>query len=979
MIPFTDSKLSNLWNRTSPRLCRIGLSVGVLGALALTACREKSQAMAEGLESGNFSEAAVFEARTLRGYGTVSASQWVNDNGSIVEIVCEDDAKAALTQAKYVSDLLTLPGIDPVEWDIEGTPISAYRMGDLLVVAALRDSNRLYLLSAPDKEAAQGLLSEAFGSKVGELASTSDAEVPMWLDRWDQHGFQFYYRPWALPEGETLSSYDITQEFDFMAEQEVGVALWSNMMDVDAADGQLGESWWDWSRAWAKEKGVATSIHPELATMGMSNWAMDRWRDETAMRMPQFLGTVKAVGDPFRGGIGVLTWGDSEARRGLMGVLQDGVADYSEDENLVAWMEPHLELAHAGHDYFLEYGPAADRTYRAFLQEQYPGGIAALNESWFTDFSDWDEVHVPEVASFAGWGEEAIDLTGTWKIQFPAKDESVDPAWVNPLFDDSGWAGIEAPGTDRNLFLPHKQLAVYRRDFEVPQEWLEENPESWLYLWDMSYSSKLDVAVHVNGQEVLREGLLNGVPHRAVIPMEGILQPGTNQISLELPSGYLGYRVYLSPTPPANYPELGESLNAQWADFWEWRQWTRTQSVEMGLQMIREEDPNRHIAIMHPDDFVDDLKEVMEPLGASFHNTGYMSSFYSQFLPALSRGSQLPFSLEPGSPAGDLRKFKLMIGLWHTEGLQGIDYFIHVGSVMWAEEIREEFERISPLIQLFGRYHGADAEVAILHSSNIPLYWRGPWTLDPNVNLSTGFWGANALVSLIEHFDYDAITEGDFDRGHADRYRVIIDSNTSVMNEETLDDIEAFVREGGTFVTFGHTGRHSLREANAWPISKLTGYEVVATDTYDENGKITRESWQEVALAPGQSVFSEGQWLERTANGLHLKPIADDVQDLVLWADGSVAVGLRPLGKGKIIQVGTKWHGSKLHDRMSVPLARANSESRAMSEFMTQLLESEGVAAIPAQVVQGDDSNVFFRRFVSNNGLYDVWTLWNRD
>ncbi|WPJ96728.1 hypothetical protein SH580_03290 [Coraliomargarita algicola] len=977
MSSFLEKLLTAKIQRSSIVRCSSLLFAGLM-SLAQTACLEENQKSALDLSARNFSEAAVVDTQSLRGYGNVSARQWVDGQGRVVEIICEDEAKAELTHAKYLSDLQTLPGLLAVDWEIEDVAVSGYQLADLLTVSALREGNRLYVFSAPDASTMRHLLTQAFGSDLGRYASSSNAKVPMWLDRWDQHGFQFYYRPWTTPEGVDLKDYDITKEFDYMAEQEVGVALWSSMMELDSADGQLNEGWWDWSRAWAKEKNVATSIHPSLATMGMTNWAMDRWREDTVQKMPQFLGTVKAVGDPFRGAIGVLAWGDNAGRRGLLSILQDAVAKYANDENLVAWMEPHLELAHAGHDYFLEYGPAADRTYRAFLQEKYASDLNAVNASWLKEFASWEDIHVPEVASFAGWGKDAIDLTGTWKVKFPGKDQAVESDWVQVDYDDSDWAGIEAPGTDRNLFLPTKELAVYRRDFEVPQAWLEANEKSWLYLWDMSYSSKLDVAAHVNGQEVLREGLANGVPHRAVIPMEGLLQAGTNQISLELPSGYLGYRVYLSSTPPANYPELGESLNAQWADFWEWRQWTRTESVRMGLEMIREEDPNRHIAIMHPDDFVDHLKGVMEPMGASFHNTGYMSAFFSQFLPALSRSSRLPFSLEPGSPAYNLTKFKQLIGRWHTEGVQGIDYFIHVGAVMWHDDIRAEFERDAPLIQLFGQYHSEPADVALLHSSNIPLYWRGPWTLDPNVNLSTGYWSANSMVGLIEHYDHDAITDGDFDRGHAARYKMIIDANTSVMSPDMLEDIEAYVRAGGTFVTFGHTGRHSLREPNVWSISELTGYEVIATEKYDDEGKITQDSWQNVQLAAGQTVFEQGEWLERTANGLHLKPVADDVQNLVMWEDGSVAVGLRPLGKGKIIHVGTKWHGAKLNDRISTPLAQSTSQIRAMSAFISNLLEHEGVRSIAAQLQQTDDSNVFMRQFVSNNGLYDVWTMWNR-
>ena len=74
---------------------------------------------------------------------------------------------------------------------------------------------------------------------------------------------------------------------------------------------------------------------------------------------------------------------------------------------------------------------------------------------------------MPEPASFLGWGAEAIDLTGEWKIGYERFVEGYKPgrlqtmrnddvptvpapeAWYEPTFDDGEWPALRAPGDER--------------------------------------------------------------------------------------------------------------------------------------------------------------------------------------------------------------------------------------------------------------------------------------------------------------------------------------------------------------------------------------------------------------------------------------------------------------------------------------------------------------------------------------------------
>lgn len=46
----------------------------------------------------------------------------------------------------------------------------------------------------------------------------------------------------------------------------------------------------------------------------------------------------------------------------------------------------------------------------------------------------------------------------------------------------------------------------------------------------------------------------------------------------------------------------------------------------------------------------------------------------------------------------------------------------------------------------------------------------------------------------------DAISESDFEHGYALKYKVIIDTNTSIMDQAMIDQIKNYVSDGGTFI-----------------------------------------------------------------------------------------------------------------------------------------------------------------------------------
>ena len=299
---------------------------------------------------------------------------------------------------------------------------------------------------------------------------------------------------------------------------------------------------------------------------------------------------------------------------------------------------------------------------------------------------------------------------------------------------------------------------------------------------------------------------------------------------------------------------------------------------------------------------------------------------------------------------------------------------------MWNPEIRQYFEQNLQLVKLLGKYHAPKADVASLTSTRNNGLTGYPWGEDFSTNLGGGYWKWNVRAHLMGFYETDSLTESSFAEGDAARYRVVIDTNTSIMDAKMIAGIEKYVRDGGTFVTFVQTGRHTPTERDAWPISKLTGFRVTHIDALTSEGNPKEMRSMKPVIEAG--VFS-GDWSRCNANGLTLEAVSEDAKPLMQWTDGSTAVGLRKLGKGYIIQVGCKFRGKQMFDRVGPAnvaqptFEMRDPESKFVTRLLSQILDWQKISKVADRFVP-ENQNVVQRHYLSNNGLYDVWTLWNQ-
>jgi hypothetical protein len=897
--------------------------------------------------------------KPLRGYGSLGGEYveygMVRDvaGASVLRINCPDIKKAKIALGKYLSDLRSLGGVKENTVTIEGKGVPVALIEGMGAVLALRKDKTIIIMTAPHAEELGPFLKALNISMLAELDFTG-APVPTYMDKFDRWGFGFWFnQPLKTPEKQE-ETYDVRQKFEWAKKMGVGLQIDVHLNQSVGAYGILDDNGKRWAVELACDMGIPASIQMQGAPA--PQWIANRYGDQMQHKLPQYVGSWYGIngnngfpGSPYN----QLSWASVEGKDRLFFDLYKAVRKYQAYPNVTGYGEWHGEIGEGPVAMMIDCGPVADARYRDFLKGKYQT-VKALDQRWSGGkglIKDWDKVRMPEPAEFLGWGKQSVDLQGEWRVSLEEKlPPDAKEKWGEPDLKDYDWRRLLAPGDDSQIIREKWRVpSVFRRSFNLTGEELKRlkaSGKTYMYVWTLQQGNNTPVRACINGKR------LPDQPQRCwaswvAFELGDNLKEGGNHVALMLPWGELSYRIYLSPDAPKCYPELGKERNAQWVDYRDFISWMREDSLRRSLEAIRREDPDKFIKLYAPGAITDIMKGLAEDYGCFFHDTGGMSGNWNDIIPSLMRSSGLPMSLEPGNPAYDMPSLRTFFGHWATEGLNAVDYFMDIGDILWRPDQKAWFEAHLPLVHLLGKFHYPESEVAVMVGERAHRLIGFPW--DGFDTPLLWYWRRNGVNTLGRMPNpRDCINESDFMRGNADKYKVIVDDATLIMDEALIDKIEAWVRAGGIFITQGQSGRHTPETPNAWPINRLTGYKSVSNN----------DNWR-VGPVDGQPIFTDPLWTKRDANGPVLgaagellEKVAPECQDILKWPNGAIAMGVRQLGKGKVITMGT-----------SMP--------NVISGW-TELLKWCGVNVAPAPVVQ--DCRV--AKFVSNNGLFDIYVAW---
>jgi hypothetical protein len=640
-----------------------------------------------------------FPPAKLRGYGTLTGtmSPGVIEGKpvSMLKITCDDEAKAKLVLAKYLSDLQELAPVKTASIAGPSGSLPGYEAAGQGFILACRDGSGVDILTAPTAD----LLGQWAKQSLPQghaLVFKAEVDVPMALDRFDKYGLQSYYHPYQHAAARTPSNKtvpDQLKDFDFVQqENHMGLVLAQGPTPQESADDISTRNDLDWVQREAQKTQIPLGINLDVYRVYA---LLNRYPEQEIQYQPQFMG----------GWYGSLnfseeipSWNGFQLKDEALGEVQNSIRDMAKGPNITDWLEAHSEMGHGIADYLLEYGTVADQGYRTYLKSHYDS-LATVSQRWLGDpaaLKSWDDVHVPEIYSFLGWGPDAVDLTGAWKI---SKDAPYDASSAAPGLDDSSWPEVTAPGHAIVRMLP-RHPAVFRRHIMIDPAWRKAHDRVWLYTFDLNDNrgsgspgwkvpANTYVNVYVNGTLIPEIPLRVTESHWAPLEVSKQLVAGDNQITVELPNGLFNGRIYLSPHEPLLYPNLGAQMNAQWADFADWNRWSREQAVYRGVQMIRQVSPIAGVKLAAPADYVDGIKEAAIAYGGDLHDTGSMAGFWNEQLTSLMRGAGLPMSVEPGSAAENPLNLQQFFGRWITEGVNQVDYFQELGDFNWYPDIQK--------------------------------------------------------------------------------------------------------------------------------------------------------------------------------------------------------------------------------------------------------------------------------------------------
>lgn len=905
-------------------------------------------------------------AADMRGFGTVHETRLTAGRG--MKFSCDGPAHAVLLIHKLARDMAASVTV-PSRWTSvqiaeRAVPVLVRPgLGAFLVLARGRDA---YCFTAPMAAGqAETGLEAAFASAAplvtGAKLYDPGYAYPVYLDKWSSAGIGTWYTPYGFGDDPPGLKDIVNPHFRYAAENNLTVHL-----NTPAGAG------FDTSN-----RETERFLHEYKRPYHISNW--HEWDADIARLDPYDLiqpgGVFTGYSDYYTG---ISAGGDKLQNYREWG-FQNFLRRYAGDPLLVDWDEPHGEIGPQFYQAYNDYGPKNRAHFARWLQKDRGYTLASLGRAWHHDpryFQSWGQVPIPWNYDLFGADKNSLFADRTWRLHSAEATPGLTAGAAAGMaagysragYDDSHWPSLRLPGGEVGS-LPnntHRHF-WYRGTLIVPAAYLAAH-RGPLYLdvatlaWAGGPASPDHIWLNGTDLGTLSDG--GGAPLSGSKEIGGLVHAGVNHIAYVPFWDAFPGTFFLATRSMEVYPYRDSGLNARYVD---WLTYFNSVSLEQEvrtLKTIRGADPDRPIKVMAvgPKDL---FGPAMAAYGGFTHNTGNEAFFYP-WDKRLAYPYGYRASAESSASMTDPTVWKRWLGWFTFSGLNAFDNFIDVESMMYVPAVTPLWKENFPYLHLANRYDMKKPEIGLL--------WSGPNNrLSPEGHRSLPFcWdlGRGDLQPL--GYSYAYFDEPGLHRHLADGYKVLWDEGTNVMSPQTVQDLRHFVEQGGTYVALADTGRHTLTQKDAWPIESLSGFHV----------KEVRPTGGFVSILNDQPLFTKlaGQNFENSGRSIDysgfnyadkctvLEAVAPNTQMIARYRDGSGAIGLRRLGKGRVIVLGSPFW------RDSYDQAGTWHPSAAQETFLQDLLTGVGV---PPDVPSGSPTPVWRDRYTATNGTEEYLLLFN--
>ncbi len=936
----------------------------------------------------------------VREFGSSQGSAW------LMRFDTAGGRKASTLAGKFLSDLKQSHGVRLQEVKGNGKTAQALVTAGGQAFLVTISGGRVEIHGADSFEA---LAAYAAAQQVDLADAVTEAEFPGYLDRW---GWGFYglgglnnYHGWMTKADGKSTQKDPVEDVEFIERHKLHFEPWLNDIPFDNSDGIMANTGSRWMVREAEKRGIPFSYRVYV-NAGGANWSARRFADKMEQPAP-FLQSGWHGCKLYFKAQPHMSWFDRDIQRYSGQKTKEMMERYG-DTNTNGWMHPHGELVHdPWYDAHADYSPAAVANWRAYLQEQ-DLSLDELSEMYQQSdrpFTSFEQVPIPEFATFSGLPGRILSLAGTWHYRLENTGEKragaefwaktpeqryagLGQKWYAEPLDPAKWTVLEMPGNDKFYGIaPNKSQTErtiwFRRSFDYDPAVAAGKPV-YLYFYPISHAS-VHSGEHaryhtffVNGQEA------GGIGTWGALEVSKLLKAGSNQIAFQLHGSTWNGRIFLSTSEPRNYPYLGKAGNRLWLTWSEWRVQAKFDAWRDILDAMRQADPERPIKFMAPIGFGGPRwRKLAINYGGWPHFTGEGQWFF----PWYKRYAELyglPASSELAGPCKDVGDQFNGYRRTFLAGLDGHEPVFLAQTYTRDPELRKWWVDHETVIHRMGKYNIAGPQVLLYRSTANTL--SGSWQPYPKLGKASRLiqspwnwdFGRGTLQTLGHSYLYlddDGIADGKMVG-----YKLVVDCGNETMSPESVQGLTEWVKAGGTYVALPFSGRNTNMEPDSWPIQALTGCQVGqerAIHAGKATGTVTIAKHNPIfrGLA-GKTFPDQGRSRDYIGNNLNnlsfvLKP-GVDCQVLGTYEDGSAALVLRQLGKGRVITLGSAFFRDS-QDRMGIWWPE-----KVETDFFADLLA--GLDFDPA-LCTTDDRLVWAQPYRSNNGLESVSTLisWHED